>query len=141
MTDVSILKEQQQDVIRQRDEFIENHKGDDEFVALIKDKAELKVNPIVIVAAISAVVMIAATYALSVFAPESSPMYMWASVGVPTAVTAAFVIFSFAKSEKYSDIYDSISRSIYANEVTVHDFNKKIDELQKLIEEGEQAEA
>lgn len=139
MTDVSILKEQQQELIRKRDEFIANRKSDDEFVELIKNKASLKIKPMVIVAAISAFVMIAATYALAAFLPEINPMYMWATVGVPTAVTAAFVICSFAKSEKYNDIYKSLSRDLYSDEIAVHDYNKKIDELQALIEEGEQA--
>ncbi len=141
MTDISILKAQQQEVINQRDKFIADHKSDDEFVALIRQKAHLRLKPAVIVTVTAFIVMVAATCALSILTPDLSPMYMWATVGVPAAVAFSYIIFAAGKAEKYSDIYHSLNKSISADEVTVHDYNKKIDELQKLIDEAQKAEA
>ncbi len=129
MADIAALKAQKQELIAKRDAIKEERASDFEYVRMIKAKSKFKINNIIWAAVIAVVLIIGATLAVGMLMPESTPMLMWLTVGIPAVAAIAYTIVLISLHEKYTTIYKELDRNLSDVRLEIFNCERQIEKI------------
>lgn len=129
MADIAALKAQKQELIAKRDAIKEERASDFEYVRMIKAKSKFKINNIIWAAVIAVVLIIGATLAVGLLMPESTPMLMWLTVGIPAVAAIAYTIVLISLHEKYTTIYKELDRNLSDVRLEIFNCERQIEKI------------
>ena len=135
MGDISKFVEQQDQLIKERDELVESNKDNFEYVSSIKQQSGLRKNKLVLFILIALAVSIIASVAVYKLIEKASPMLMWLTVGIPLIESIVFTLLEIGRSEKLSNIYRELNRDLSSVETRIYLLNRDIKALQARIDE------